>query len=555
MSSWGAKEIIVGGVFTLVVFGGVGGFVAWQVLGSGGSGNASASGSATTGAVPLPPAPPPGNYLVLPPLPAPEAFPWVGEEGTDPYGYPLRRVDPIGLQTLLRLRRFEDLERYCGEIATAYDADFRKERWRADALSAFDSSDPRLTAPLDAWVAAYPRSSTALLARGTHRRAVAWRHRGGGYINTVSEAQQRGFASLMAEARRDVEAGAALDAHNVQAWVLLSTVAREQGDGGVAASALARARLECPQCLAPYEVQMRFLAPRWGGSHAAMDALAQEARAQLGANPALASLAGFRHEDRCQTTMQSGDFAGALDACNEAVAAGTHSTFLARRAEVYVALERYADALTDADAALRLKPRSEMGLDQRYTALMAQDDFEQAADAVELYVYLDPASAGAFALATHAAQGLNIGAHGLYASDRARALRLVDRALVLDPSNENASQLQQWVLQWLVNPDNPEHLTTEQVAERAAAAPDSYEAQRDYDTVLYMARRTPEIIALWDAYIARHPDDGRAYRERSGANHNSGRMAEYRADALRACELGDPPACHHTRGWTSAGAP
>lgn len=548
MSRWGAKQVAIGVVFTALTLVGVGVSVWWQLRPEGGAAQSTSTSQASGGAAASQPVPSaPESYVVLPPWPTPTSLPWVGDEGTDPYGYPLRRVDTIGLQTLLRVRRFGDLERYIAEIVAAYVADPRKERWLTDVYDAFGSSDPRLLPALSAWVEAHPESAIALLARGAHRHASAWRFRGGGSIRSVSAGQLANFEARLAEARADIEAAASRDPRNVQAWVALYTVASEQSDRTGAASALLRAKSECPLCLTPYEAELRLLTPRWGGSYAAMDVVARAAQTRVNDNPALVLLGGYADADRCQTATRAREFAAALAACNRAVASGTSSYFLARRAQLHAAMERYADALADAEAVLRLKPRSEMGLEEAYTAQMALGQYERGAESLLTLLYADPGGATGTALAAHASQTLTAVAHDFGHADRTRALRYLDWALTFQPDNGSAMQLYAWWMHLLVSPENSNRQSIEQVAARAQAEPDSFDAQRDYDIALYVALRRPEIVALWDSYIARHPEDGRAYRERSGAQHNVGNEAGSRADAVRGCELGDGTACRYAR--------
>jgi hypothetical protein len=55
------------------------------------------------------------------------------------------------------------------------------------------------------------------------------------------------------------------------------------------------------------------------------------------------------------------------------------------------------------------------------------------------------------------------------------------------------------------------------------------------------------MIELWTDYLTRHPEDGRAYMERSGAYYNSRRTAEAKADAEKACALGVNQACVYAK--------
>ena len=78
---------------------------------------------------------------------------------------------------------------------------------------------------------------------------------------------------------------------------------------------------------------------------------------------------------------------------------------------------------------------------------------------------------------------------------------------------------------------------------RVAANPDDFDAHVRLDGALAVQRRFPEIIAMWDGYVARQPREGRAYYERGGAKHHAGQRGGAIADLRKACELGFDPAC------------
>jgi tetratricopeptide (TPR) repeat protein len=59
------------------------------------------------------------------------------------------------------------------------------------------------------------------------------------------------------------------------------------------------------------------------------------------------------------------------------------------------------------------------------------------------------------------------------------------------------------------------------------------------------------IIEMWSSYLSQHPNDGRAYLERAGAERRKGDMAAARSDIKSACDLGSAQACEIARsmGW------
>src|SRR5262245_50793962 len=83
---------------------------------------------------------------------APDARPFVGPKGEDTFGYPLRTADRIALGQLLRLRKFDALDRYLAEYQADFERDPKKEYWPIDAFDTFDSQDPEVGEAIDEWV-------------------------------------------------------------------------------------------------------------------------------------------------------------------------------------------------------------------------------------------------------------------------------------------------------------------------------------------------------------------------------------------------------------------
>jgi hypothetical protein len=50
-------------------------------------------------------------------------------------------------------------------------------------------------------------------------------------------------------------------------------------------------------------------------------------------------------------------------------------------------------------------------------------------------------------------------------------------------------------------------------------------------------------VPIWDAYLARHPDDARGWFERAGTYAHLRRATEALDDAHKACSLGLADAC------------
>lgn len=79
--------------------------------------------------------------------------------------------------------------------------------------------------------------------------------------------------------------------------------------------------------------------------------------------------------------------------------------------------------------------------------------------------------------------------------------------------------------------------------EAVAANPDDFEVHRQLDHALFQQRRLEEIVPIWNTYLLRHPDDGRAWLERGGTWYHLKDYDRAHQDARRACELGVRDGC------------
>jgi TPR repeat protein len=155
---------------------------------------------------------------------------------------------------------------------------------------------------LDAWCAAKPQSSVALTVRGRARVRWAWKARGGGRANTVSDEGWRVFGERLQLAKADLERAAALDRKNFVAPSFLIRVAmglnldRAQAqrylDQAVAAAE--------PQDIDHYEKFVTYLLPKWHGEEGDALRFARELADRKGADPAMNVVAIIAHKQLCE---------------------------------------------------------------------------------------------------------------------------------------------------------------------------------------------------------------------------------------------------------------
>lgn len=475
--------------------------------------------------------------MVLAHGPVPSGLPLLGVEGKDRDGYPTQYVDQAGLRSLLHRRRFDDLDRHIDQLQAAFEADPRKEYWPLDASDAFDSAELSLMRDLDAWVGARPSSSAALVSRASHWIAVGFWLRGVAHSAETSAEQFNGMYAAFDEAAADLDRALALRPGLLAAIRKQLVLGRARG-ARYLDEAIGRGEAICPSCFQLRVAAIYSRSPRWGGSHAAMQALAS--RAPVATNARLRLLPGYVDLDMGESASVAKRYDEAIAALDRACALGDHWEFFQVRGERYRYKGDQEKALADLDRALALRPGHADALLARAAANGQLSRWEPAALDLIAGLRVAPTHEQA-SLRVPIAQGLKHQGWKLYQEGkRDEALRLYDLAVELTPGDRDARGYRaNAILDKLgTSPADLAKVTSE-----AGAAPDDFRAQQRLDYALARQRQFDRVIPIWDAYLQRHPDHARAYLERSGAHQNLGKADASLADRTRACDLGLSEAC------------
>jgi tetratricopeptide (TPR) repeat protein len=464
---------------------------------------------------------------------------WLGEDKRDGFGYPLRSVDQTRLLALLRQRRFADLTRQLEGLQRSFEKDFREEGAVYDAFAAFETADARLGPLLDAWVVESGHSFAPHMASAEYHHARAWHARGEKTARETGEARMQTmherFEPAIAAARRAL----ALNSRLQVAYRLLHFIAtarsedeREWYDRAVAA---------CSPCVGIREAAMYGLRPRWGGSYARMEKLAESVEAQVAANPRFATLRGYIELDQAQVASQTKDHEGALTLADRALARGEHWEFRMERGR-YLALQRRDDeALAEYDRASALHPQSLSLLELRAIVLARRKRWIDAGTDLLTLARLDPSYEGLRARITSAVKGVvHEGVQLEQAGKHDEALGAYELAAALDPGGREGEGRMGMLRASLAAKESAEIARLEQ---KAKLAPHDYATFRALDDALARERRYAEIRGHWDRYLAANPSDRLARYERSGTLHRLGLEAEAMNDLRVACDLGLVRAC------------
>jgi tetratricopeptide (TPR) repeat protein len=474
------------------------------------------------------------------PAPLPTGFPLVGNEGVLADGYPRQTVDRAAMRSLLWHKKYADLSRYIGMAQDAFEKDTKKEYWILDACDSFFSAEPALTEALNAWVASEPQSWAAYLARATHYMSVAFQSRGAGYTKDTST---NSFAQMDAAL---VQSGKDLDKVESLRPKLMAAYRAKLRVSGFSSKAppvsFDEAANNCPTCFQIRQTQLIRMKPRWGGSYPAMQAFAdKERRAHEKDNPRFSRLAFSVVED--EVSLLRNDASHALAKLAPILTPTLNGPVRSLHGDLLARSNDYAGAQRDFDMFLTEHPQDPGVLIERGYVLAKQGQHLEGAKNLLLALRIAPTETRGREIRDWMVPELHNETLRLHeAGQREAAIAHSEMLLELTPNLPSATQLH---FHAVLGKDETRSGIEAELRARMAKDPDSFYAVQHVDYFLSRSRRFDLILPLWNDYLTRHPDDARAYLERSGTHHQLGHRDDARSDAQKACALGLNEGCSH----------
>jgi tetratricopeptide (TPR) repeat protein len=480
--------------------------------------------------------------LLVAPGPLPTALPLLGPDGVDADGYPKKYVDRVALRSLLHAHRYQELSAHGAELQKAFEDDPRKEYWPIDFSEAFASPEPEIEDDLQAWTEATPDSFAPWLAQGSHRFAAAQALRGTNYATKTPEADMQAMRIAGERAMTDLRKAYALRPQLVAAMRQIMRMASFVSDDKTIEDMKDRGTRLCGECLQIRVAYLHGLTPRWGGSYEAMRAFVRES--PVAGNPRFRVLGGLEDLDRASLLSGEKKYPEALQAIDLALKRGSYWEFHWERGKILVRMQREQEALVEFNRADAQRPMHLSIVSERIEPLVAQKEHLAAAKDLLTTLRLDPTAAEAKRILPAVVNNVLFQAQQFEkAGKHTEALDASDLGMDLAPRDPTAQGVHATIA--LGDATTPERIA--QVQAHVAQNPGDFRAVQQLDYALSKTRSFDRILPLWDAYIKVHPEDGRAYMERAGTNHNLGRGAEAIADARRACELGINGGCERAR--------
>jgi Tfp pilus assembly protein PilF len=184
-----------------------------------------------------------------------------------------------------------ELDTHYEELTDNYYADRIPEgTYWLDFYDKFSYQDSGTTEAIDAWLAQSPHSAHAHAAAAIHHASVAWGYRGSAFYKDIPPENIAKMKAEVALAEKASQQAIEVDPRSLPAYAVLVDVAMIGGSAEAAAQAFEAGLRQRPDS---YHLRLkRMLArqPKWGGSQAELDALAEQAQRYAASNPRLPAL-------------------------------------------------------------------------------------------------------------------------------------------------------------------------------------------------------------------------------------------------------------------------
>lgn len=256
---------------------------------------------------------------------------------------------------MLNAGRFAELDARFSAIQAGYRDNVVSDEQLRNSFRVFYDADAALEVKYDAWVATFPKSYVAHLARGIYHRKTGQDRRGGDVISNTTDNQLQGMDAAFTLAMQDLEMSAALDKRPLLTYFNEISIAILEGDTREIRTLLDRSLRVDPQNVIIRHEYMISLEPRWGGTVEQMNDFLEESRDAGLSKPKLQLLEAVIISDRADGFKDAGDYSAAEREYRKAVALGSDDCFKCL-ASVLLLQNKPQDAITFLSRAVNEDP-------------------------------------------------------------------------------------------------------------------------------------------------------------------------------------------------------
>lgn len=214
-----------------------------------------------------------------------------------------------GFSTLdaLRSGNYMALQKFYSTLQSRFKKGELSEVQLLDAYKPFYQNQDKYRAQLNAWIDRYPKSSYAYLARGIYNRKLGENRRGTKYINQVPEENITYMEKMYLLAKKDLKRALQLNRNSYLAVLHLLNISQSEGNSEDALRYMQMGNKISPRNMLVRARYLIHLAPRWGGSYAAMEKFIKLEQQQGLADDMVKQLESIKYDDIGFSQLERGN--------------------------------------------------------------------------------------------------------------------------------------------------------------------------------------------------------------------------------------------------------
>jgi len=288
--------------------------------------------------------------------------------------------DDAQRRALLNEGRYTELDQQMTALQQAYVRGSISDEQLFAAFRIFYYANVDMEPKLDQWVAQFPRSYTALLARGIYYAGMGWDRRGSKYARDTSDEQFAGMNAYHSMAMRDLAKSTELDSKPTLSYMQAIEIGKAHGMQKQSRAVLDKAIKKDPQSIAVRRTYLKSLRTKWGGSPEEMAAFVDECRKASLPAATLREFAALAAADSGWAKLRDKDYAGAEKAYAEALSMNPDDRdALTQMSHVLISEQKYELAMEPLSKLISIDPRNAYALSARGSIYYRKKQPEQAA--------------------------------------------------------------------------------------------------------------------------------------------------------------------------------
>jgi len=442
----------------------------------------------------------------------------------------------LNIRSLFEHQEFEKLNKLLAQYQINSEADVLNERDLFTAYRTFESSNPAHEKLFKAWIKQTPSHYQPYLARAVFYSRLGWEARGYNWRSETKDKQIQKMQQYFRKSIQDISSTLKIYEKSMVSYKILLGIYINFGQKEKTAMIVEKALSISPASYMVRAYYMSNLLPRWGGSRDEMQQFALESQAYLKLNPKLKWLKANVYLDEANIARKIKQYNQAEKLYNKAVEFGENSDVYYERGRNFYWMGDYDKAFSNFNKAIELYTEMPAYYAWRARVNTRLQRYEQAINDAEFAEKLKPFDLNTLKMKIWVSKSLVYEGHKLGKAEHPEEqIEKYTQALRLQPHHAETYYWRSKV--YIAQSRYDEAL--KDLKTSIDIDPNDIYCYMSIDYILARKKEWSSIIQYWDQYIALHPKSGSAYLERGGAYYNKGDIEASIRDAKKSADLGN----------------